>query len=100
MKNYLELTGDNSHLFRQIVSARRTCEMLAGLIQNQSITSGFHPTFISTSLFDHASVFRTNMHDAEFFLFFHLFVLELGMCDITRLARAAELPKNESCRCI
>ena len=100
MKNYRDLIGDNSLLSKYMVYARRTCEhatMLAGLIQNQSITSGFHPTSVSTSSFDLPSVFGKDMRDAGLSIFFHLSALEFDICNITRLARARELPKKESC---
>ena len=72
--------------------------VLAGPIQNQSVTSGIHPTFISTSRSDLASVFGKNTHDVELFILFHRSVLELDICNITRLARVEQLHKK-ACRC-
>ena len=68
--------------------------MLAGLVENQSITSGLQPTFESPSSFDLASVFGKDMDDVGLFVFFHLSVPDLDTCEVTRLARAAELPKK------
>ena len=62
--------------------------------ENSCILAELQPTFESPSSFDLASVFGKDMDDVGHLVFFHLSVPGLDTCEVTRLARALELPKK------
>ena len=89
-----ELPGPDRRYFTalKIFLHGEHANMLAGFILKKA--SCLVPSYLlSTRSFDLASVLGKDIHDAGLLIFFHLYVLELDMCN-TLLARATELPKT------
>ena len=89
MKTYLDLISNNSLRLNQMISARRACSQASfKIIASRPVS--ILPSFLHRHLTPTVPSERTRMMLG----FFHPSVLELDTCDITPLARAAQLPKR------